>query len=147
MINVRRAVYVSNVRGVGKELDAKLERIVARAARDGARQVTALSNPPVRASASEGETTRGKISARVFVARGDWWAQIFDSGSLGKRELPLKQPGRREKEWRIRRRGRTYLARRSATALATGGVRPQYFFIRAKRHAERQLGQYLRRGI
>ena len=146
-VGVRRARYTSNVRGLGKELDAKLERIVARAARDGARQVTALSDPPVSAYAAEAETSQGKITSRVFVARNQWWAQVFDTGALGKRKLPLKQPGRREKEWKIRRRGKTYTAHRSAKALATGGIRPQYFFIRAKRYAERQLGQHLRRGL
>ena len=94
-----------------------------------------------------GQRQGGMVTARVFVGRNDWWAQIFDSGALGKRELPLKQPGRREKEWKIRRRGKTYTARRSAAALAAGGIEPQYFFIRAKRHAERQLDEYVRRGI
>lgn len=147
MIRTRRVRYESNVKGVGKDLDAKLERIVARAARDGARAVTALSDPPVNAHAGSAESSGGTVSARVFVSRGDWWAQIFDTGSLGKREIPLKQPGRREREWKIRRRGKTYLAHRSAAALASGGIPPQYFFVRAKRHAERKLADYLRRGI
>lgn len=146
-VSVRRATYRSNVKGLGKELDERLERIVARAARDGAREVTALSDPHVAAFAASAESSGGTVTARVFVARTDWWAQIFDSGALGKRKLPLKQPGRREKEWQIRRRGRKYKAHRSATALAKGGIAPQYFFIRAKRHAERQLAGYLRRGI
>lgn len=146
-INVKRTRYQSNVKGLGKELNAKLERIVARAARDGARQVAVLSNPRITAHAAEGSTTAGVVSSRVFVSRSEWWAQIFDSGALGKRELPLKQPGRREREWKIRRRGKTYVAHRTAAALRSGGVAPQYFFIRSKRHAERKLQDYLRRGI
>ena len=147
VVSVRRTRYVSNVRGLGKELDAKLERIVARAARDGARHVEAISKPTVSVHATSAQTSGGKIEARVFVARTDWWAQIFDTGSLGKRKLPLKQPGRQEKTWKIRRRGKTYTARRSQTALKAGGVPPQYFFIRGKRHAEQRLEQYLRRGV
>lgn len=146
-VRARRSVYQSNVQGLSKEINARLERIVARSARDGARAVTALSDPPVSAFASEGEQFGGGVRARVFVARNDWWAQIFDSGSLGKRELPLKQPGRREKEWQIRRRGKTYKAHRSSAALVSGGIPPQYFFIRAKRVAEQQLATYLRRGL
>lgn len=147
LITVRRSAYVSNVRGLGKELEADFERIVARAARDAAREVSALSEPTVQAFASEGETKGGTVSARVFVARNDWWAQIFDTGALGKRELPLAQPGRREREWKIRRRGRSYRARRSAEALRSGGIAPQYFFVRAKRYGEQRLADYLRRGV
>lgn len=147
MITVKRTRYQSNVKGLGKELNDRLERIVARAARDGARRATELSDPHVAAFASPGESSGGQVTARVFVGRGDWWAQIFDTGALGKRKLPLKQPGRREKEWQIRRRGKTYKAHRSATALAAGGIAPQYFFVRAKRHAERQLAVYLRNGL
>lgn len=147
MINVKRSRYESNVRGLGKELDAKLERIVARAARDGAAHVRATSKPSVSAFASEGETSGGTISSRVFVSISDWWAQIFDTGALGKRKLPLKQPGRREKEWKTRRRGKTYTAHRSSKALASGGIAPQYFFIRSKRHAEQKLRGYLRNGL
>ena len=46
-----RSTYRSNVRRLQKDIDAKLERTVARAARDGARRVTALSDPPVSAFA------------------------------------------------------------------------------------------------
>ena len=147
MINVRRTGYVSNVRGLGDELDAKLERIVARAARDGARKVTELSDPPIRAHATSGEEQAGIVSARVFAPSSQWWAGIFDKGSLGKRQIPLKQPGRQERSWKVRRRGKAYAAHRSAQALKTGGVVPQYFLIRSKRYAERRLAQYLRNGL
>lgn len=147
-VTVRRARYQSNVKGLGKELDERLERIVARAARDGARRmVGAMSDPPITAYATSGTASAGVVTARVFVARNEWYAQIFDTGALGKRKLPLKQPGRRENEWKIRRRGKTYLAHRSAAALQAGGVHPQYFFIRSKRYAEQRLATYLRRGL
>ena len=147
MIDLKRSTYVSNVRGLGKELDAKLERIVARAARDGARKVTELSDPPIRAHATSGDEQNDVVSARVFAPSSQWWAGIFDKGSLGKRKVPLKQPGRQERSWKVRRRGKTYAAYRSAKALKTGGIAPQYFFIRAKRHAEQRLAQYLRNGL
>lgn len=155
--------YKSDVRELQKNLDAKLERIVARAARDGARAVRSLSDPPVKAYSAEGKETAGKVTARVYVGRNDWWAQIFDTGSLGKRKLPLKQPGRQEKSWPVKRRstrrvsrsgvatGRRgspeFIAYRSAQALQSGGIEPQYFFIRAKRFAEQQLGKYLHNSL
>jgi hypothetical protein len=147
VIKVTRSRYQSNVKGLGKELNEKLERIVSRAARDGARRVSQLSDPRVQAFGSDGSTSAGVVSSRVFVARNDWWAQIFDTGSLGKRQIPLEQPGRRESRWTVERRGKTYTAHRSAKALASGGIRPQYFLIRSRRHAEHQLAGYLRRGL
>jgi hypothetical protein len=144
---VRRATYKSNVRPLSRDLDRKLERIVARAAKDGARAVRVISEPTVDANATDAKTSKGVVSARVFVPGPQFWATMIDKGTLGKREIPLEQPGRRKQEWRIRRRGRTYKARRSAEAIASGGIQPQYFMVRAKRYAESRLVDYLRNGL
>lgn len=146
-VGVRRAVYVSNVRGLAKEVDERLERIVGRAARDGAAKVRAVSEPSFEARASDAESAGGQVRAVVFTPRAEFWVPMFDKGTLGKRELPLKQPGRQEKEWKVRRRGKLYKARRSAQAMRDGGLEPQYFMIRGKREAEQRLATYLRRGI
>jgi hypothetical protein len=139
--------YKSNVKGLGKELDERIERIVARAARDGSAHVRSTTKPPINAFATGAETSGRIVRAAVIVSKAQWWATIFDKGSLGKRVIPLKQPGRREMQWKIKRRGRAYTARRSQQALAAGGIEPQYFLIRGKRLAERKLREYLIRGL
>jgi hypothetical protein len=146
-VGVRRAAYESNVRGLRKEVDARLERIVARAARDGAAKVRTISDPSFNARASEAETVGGQIRSVVTTPRAEFWVPMFDRGTLGQREVPLKQPGRQEREWKVRRRGKVYKARRSQQAMHDGGIEPQYFMIRGKREAEQKLGGYLRRGI
>ncbi len=147
MVNVKRSTYRSNVRALGNDLDQKLERIVGRAARDGAAHTRGISRPPVSARAESAETSEGVISARVFVPRNEFWATMFDKGTLGKRRVPLKQPGRRERSWKVRRGRQTYTAHRSAAALRAGGIPAQFFFARGKRHAQKQLAGYLRRGL
>ena len=163
MITVRSTPYKSNVRQLMKNIDARAERAVGQAARDGAAHTRAIAQPSVNASASAAETKGFVVSARVSVPADQWWASIFDRGSLGKRELPLKQPGRREDSWPVRRRVRRgdnslrvrsqtvrtvgYIADRQEEALESGGIEPQYFFIRGKRYGQKQIVRYLTNGL
>lgn len=156
-----RVTYKSNVKGLGDELDAKLLRIVRRSAAEGAAHTRVLW-PHVSARAQEATMTgSGVIVCPVTFPRSQFVAVMHDKGTLGKRKIPLKQPGRQETTWtatRTRRRGsktdRSYSEttsevtyRRSSKALASGGLAPQYFFVRGKRHAQRSLAKHLLRGL
>ncbi len=159
----RQTPYKSNVAQLRKQIDARAERAVSQAARDAANQARALSQPSVSANAAPAETKGFVISARVFVPADEFWAHMLDQGTLGKRQLPLKQPGRREDSWPVRRRVRRgdnslrarsqtlrtvgYIADRQQEALASGGIEPQYFFIRAKRYGEQQIAKYIANGL
>lgn len=149
VVTVRRSVYRSNVKRLQKEIDAKLERTVARAARDGAEEVRALSRPSVNARATSGETSGGRVRAAVVTPRSQFWSVMLDKGTLSKRVVPLDPDTNRRASWRVRasRRRKEFRAVRHQEALRSGGIKPQYFLIRGKRHAEQRLGDYLRRGI
>jgi len=141
------AKYTSNMAKATKDLDRKLERIVARCAREGALVVRVSSYPPVSAHATGGETTGSLVEAGVFISKAQWWATMFDKGTLGQRRVPLEQPGRRKLTWKISRGGKVYVAKRSPEALVVGGIDPQYFLVRGKRHAEAKLIEYLKRDL
>lgn len=149
MIRARRATYVSNVKGVGKELNEKLERIVGRAARDGAAVVRASSRPTVGARAMPAETRGSRVSAVVVTPSPQFWSVMLDKGTLSKRKVPLDPQTNRRPSWRVRasRRRKEHRAVRSHQALASGGIEPQYFMIRGQRHAEERLRHYLRNGL
>ena len=162
MITVRSTPYKSNVRQLQKNIDARAERAVGQAARDAAAHTRAISQPSVSASATPAVTTGAVVIARVVVPGSEFWATMFDKGTLGKRELPLKQPGRREQSWEVRRRirgGNTlrsrsqslrtvgYIADRQKEALESGGIEPQYFFVRGKRYGQKQIVRYLTNGL
>jgi len=173
--------YTSNVRGLQADIDRKLLRIVKAAAVDGAQHIRVAS--PISARAGEPTiTTSGRSSASVkggviaclvTYPKTQFWGIMLDKGTLGKRTIPLKQPGRREATWKGRRRARrpTTLTEsgyttsdkvsvkrpagggtevtfhRSAEALASGGKSPEYYFIRGKRAAQRTLAKRLIRGL
>jgi hypothetical protein len=141
--------YKSNVRGLTKEVDERLERIVGRAAQDGSVFVRTNSDPPVAAFATQGDEANGIVRASVYVLRRDFWATMFDKGTLGKRVVPLEQPGRRRMTWTSHHRTsrKEFIAHRHPLALARGGIEPQYFLIRGKRLSEEKLGEYLIDGL
>lgn len=158
MITARRSSYRSNVRQLTQDIGRKLESAVGKAAREASAETRSLSDPPVAARALPAETQAHIVVARVVVPAGQFWAQILDLGSLGKRTVPLKYPGKRESSWPVTRRLRRgsalarsgtirsvdYTADRTQEALSSGGIEPQYFFIRGKRFGQRRLLQHVR---
>jgi hypothetical protein len=139
--------YESNVNGLTRKMEKKLERIVARAARDGSAHIRSSTQPTINAYATEGFASKGVVQAGVWVSKSQWWAGIEDKGSLGKRKVPREPTGKRKSTWKIKRRGRLYIAHRHPEALLYGGREPQYFLIRGKRVAERSLAKYVVGGL
>lgn len=65
-------------------------------------------------------------------------ALFFDKGTLGKRRGRLKQPGRREESWTVRRGSSQYIARRAGD-LEGKGVDAERFFVKARTAGRRKL--------
>lgn len=71
-------------------------------------------------------------------------ALFFDKGTLGKRRKALKQPGRREESWTVKRRRSSYTAHRGSPA--GKGIAPQGFFGKARAAGRAALLRSLARG-
>lgn len=64
-------------------------------------------------------------------------ATFFDGGTLGKRKKALKQPGRRETSWQVKRGDSVYTAQRGD--IEGKGVDPEGFFGKARTAGRRAL--------
>lgn len=140
--------YKSNVAKVSADVHRQVAEFLERAAQDGAAVMRARSDPHVRTTVTKVEDTKGLVRVGVFIPRDEFWATMFDKGTLSERKVPLKQPGRRRMEWKVKRRGKNgrpveFTAHRHGEALASGGIRPEYFIIRGKRTAEQRRDEYL----
>jgi len=73
-------------------------------------------------------------------------AGFFDGGTLGKRKKPLKQPGRREESWQVKRGDTVYTARRGGIT-ADMGIEAEGFFGKALAAGRRALKARIERGL
>jgi hypothetical protein len=110
----------------GSSIDLKLEVVPAQGDIDGysagIRSRKTTSNP--------GETTKVAL--------------FFDQGTLGKRKKQLKQPGRREESWHVKRGNSSYTAHRSD--VEGKGIAPEGFFGKARSAGRTALVRTLSRG-
>jgi len=141
--------YKSNVAKVSADLRKQVAVFIEEAAQEGAAFIRSRSDPHVRTVVTKPQgDANGIITVGVFIPRDEFWATMFDKGTLSKRVVPLKQPGRRRSEWKVRRRGKNgrpveYTAHRRGEALASGGITPEYFIVRGKRLAEHRLDELM----
>lgn len=158
-----RSTYKSNTTYLGREIEAKLERIVRASAEEGASYASARANPDVRARAQKATNEYGIIRVAVTYPSTQFWATMLDRGTLGKRKYPVKQPGKRKSTWTARRKvkgtesvtaggystaaSREVTYHRSGEALKSGGIRPQYFFVRGKNVAMKTLAKNLKNAL
>jgi hypothetical protein len=73
------------------------------------------------------------IRSRKYTSNPDQTTPIalfFDKGTLGKRKKPLKQPGRREESWQVKRGSSAYTAHRGD--VEGKGLPPEGFFGKAR---------------
>lgn len=70
-------------------------------------------------------------------------ALFFDKGTLGKRKKPLKQPGRREESWPVKRGKAGYTAHRGD--VDGKGIAPEGFFGKARAAGRRAMVAALQR--
>lgn len=155
-----RSTYKSNVTETRKQFDRRMERAVSKAAKDGARWASSRSGGSVRMAPAAAENMGGHVTARVSASPADFFAVMLDKGTLSKRKIPLKYPGKRKRTWKSKRtrthagtpgvarsgstKTRTFTAHRHEEAITSGGARPRYFMVRGKRYGEQKLAGYLK---
>ncbi len=154
-----RTTYHSNTVAVKKDFDRRMGRAVRQASHDAARWAESRSGGAVNMQPQPVEDHGSVLSARVTASPADFYAIMLDKGTLSKRRLPLKYPGKRKSSWKSKRTRKfagtpgvarsgatktgTFTAHRSAQALASGGARPRYFMVRGKRYGQQKLARYV----
>jgi hypothetical protein len=141
-----KVTRTSNVGQAKARMRKQTADILEQAAHEGARAAAWMSRPTIGFSVSQPQDKDGLITVRVSSNPRQFWGVMFDKGTLGKRKVPLTQPGRRRMQWKSHHRtsGKQFTAHRHAEALARGGIKPEYFIVRGKRKAEQRRDELLR---
>jgi hypothetical protein len=134
------AKYKSDVPQALARMRKQVGEILEQSARVGAATAARLSDPHVGFTVGEPEDRQGVITVVVYSNPAQFWAVMFDKGTLGSRKVSLKQPGRRRMQWTShhRKSGKEFTARRHPDKLVRGGIEPEYFEIRGQRRAEQR---------